>query len=48
MVITSSVFSSILAITERIKIGLFDVSMFMCLLDFGIGMFPYVWNDFVI
>ena len=34
----SSVFSSSFAITERSEIGLYDVSMFMSLFGFGIGM----------
>ena len=34
----SSVFSSVLAITERSEMGLYDVPMFMSLLDYGIGM----------
>ena len=34
----SSVFSSILAITEKGEMGLYDVPMFMCLFGFGIGM----------
>ena len=33
----SSVFSSVLAITERSEMGLYDVPMFMSLFGFGIG-----------
>ena len=34
----SIVFSSVFAITERSEMGLYDVSMFMSLFGFGIGM----------
>ena len=34
----SSVFSSVLAITERSETGLYDVPMFMSLFGFGIDM----------
>ena len=34
----SSVFSSVLVITERSEMGLYDVPMFMSLFGFGIGM----------
>ena len=34
----SSVFSSMFAITERSEMGLYDVTMFMCLFGFGIGV----------
>ena len=34
----SSVFSNVFAITERSEMGLYDVSMFMSLFGFGIGM----------
>ena len=34
----SSVFSSVLAITERSEMGLYDVPMFMSLVGFGISM----------
>ena len=34
----SSGFSSAFAITERSEVGLYDVSMFMSLFGFGIGM----------
>ena len=34
----SCVFSSVLAITERSEMGLYDVPMFMSLFGFGIGM----------
>ena len=34
----SSVFSSVFAITEKSKMGLYDVPMFMSLFGFGIGM----------
>ena len=34
----SSVFSSVVAITERSKMGLYDVPMFMSFLCFGISM----------
>ena len=35
---SSSVFSSVFAITKRSEMGLYDVPMFMSLFDFGIGM----------
>ena len=34
----SSVFPSVLAITERSEMGLYDVLMFISLFGFGIGM----------
>ena len=34
----SSVFSSVFAITDRSEVGLYDVSVFMSLFGFGIGM----------
>ena len=34
----SSVFSSVFAITERSKMGLFDMPLFISLFGFGIGM----------
>ena len=39
VVYSSSVFSSVFAITERSEMGLYDVLMFMSLFGFGIGMF---------
>ena len=38
MMYGSSVFSSVFVITERSKMGLYDVPMFMSLLGLGIGM----------
>ena len=35
---SSSVFSSVFAITERSEMGLYDVPLFMSLFGFGIGM----------
>ena len=45
----SSVFSSVFAITERSEVGLYDVSMFMSLFGFGIGIiFPCMRDDVVV
>ena len=38
MMYGSSVFSSVLAITEGSEMGLYDVPMFMSMFDFGIGL----------